>query len=202
MHSTEETTINIEPVRCLGPNDTEEYLGIPLGCKLRFRLPENIVGDLDKIPSSHLAPYQKLEVLRGHLLPSLSHHLASGRVLKDTLTTLDGECRKFMGKVANVPSTATIPFYYADRNAGGLGISRLSDDADIWTIARASQLLSSRDPATRDLSFAQLRKTITRGMRLVSDEENLPVSEHVSGSTEGGLYRLRYGPRSNQTCGP
>ena len=195
-HSTEEVRINIQPVRCLGPNDTEEYLGIPMGCKLRFRLPENMVGDLDKIASSHLAPYQKLEVLRCHLIPSLSHHLASGRVLKDTLTTLDVECRKFMGKVANVPNAATIPFFYADRNAGGLGISRLSDDADIWTIARASQLLASRDPATRELSFAQLRKTINRGLRLVSDEENLPMTEYISGSTEGGLYRLRYSPRS------
>lgn len=195
-HSTEEVKIDTDPLRCLGPNETENYLGIPMGCKLRFRVPENMVGELDKIASSKLAPHQKLEVLRGHLLPSLSHHLASGRVLKDTLTTLDGECRKFMGKVANVPSTATIPFFYADRNAGGLGISRLSDDADIWTIARASQLLSSRDPATRELSFAQLRKTIIRGMRLVNDEENLPVSEYLSGSTDGGLYRLRYGPRS------
>ena len=195
-HSTEAVSINAASVRCLGPNDTEKYLGIPMGCKLRFRVPENMVGDLDKIASSHLAPYQKLEVFRSHLLPSLSHHLASGRVMKDTLTVLDGECRKFMGKVANVPSTATIPFYYADRNAGGLGISRLSDDADIWTIARASQLLSSSDPATKNLSFAQLRSTIRKGLRVISDEENLPVTEYLSGSTDGGLYRIRFAPRS------
>ena len=195
-HANQKMTLNAVTLRCLEPNESESYLGIPIGCKLRFRVPEDIVGDMDKIASSLLAPYQKLEVYRSHLLPSLSHHLASGRVLKDSLTVLDTECRKFLGKVANVPSTATIPFFYADRNAGGLGTSRLSDDADVWTVARATQLLSSNDPVMKELSFNQLRCTIRRGLRTTITDEDLPISEYLSGSCEGGLYRLRFAPRT------
>ena len=189
--------LNAVTLRCLGPNESESYLGILIGCKLRFRVPEDIVGDMNKIANSPLpAPQQKLEVYRSHLLPSLSHHLASGRVLKDSLTVLDTECRKFLGKVANVPSTATIPFFYADRNAGGSGTSKLSDDTDVWTIARATQLLSSNDPVMKELSFNQLRCTIRRGLRTTTPDEDLPISEYLSESCEGGLYRLRFAPRT------
>ncbi|KZS00284.1 Uncharacterized protein APZ42_003477, partial [Daphnia magna] len=66
-------------------NDQETYLGTPIGGKLRFRPPTDLIPNLDKIAASHLAPWKKLEIFRSHLLPSLSHHLASGRVLKDCL---------------------------------------------------------------------------------------------------------------------
>ncbi|KZR96869.1 Uncharacterized protein APZ42_008555, partial [Daphnia magna] len=114
---------------------------------------------------SHLAPWQKLEIFRSHLLPSLSHHLASGRVLKDCLTQLDTECRKFLGLICNLPNHATVPFFYADRRVGGLGTCRLTDDADIWTIARAAQLLTCRDPTVRNICREQLHETIRRGFR-------------------------------------
>ena len=100
-HATQLIQLDSTVLRCLGPNETESYLGIPIGCKLRFRLPTDMVGDLDKIASSLLAPQQKLEVYRSHLLPSLSHHLVSGRASKDyktqRITTIDTECRKFLG---------------------------------------------------------------------------------------------------------
>ena len=155
-----------------------------------------MVGDLDKIASSLLAPQQKLEVYPSHLLPSLSHHLASGRVSKDSITMIDTECRKFLGQIANVPNTAKMDFFYADRNAGGLGTSRIRDDADIWTIARASQLLSSRDPVTKELSYNQLRSTIKSGLRITDPNEEFPINQYLSGSCEGGLYRLRLAKRS------
>ena len=73
-------------------------------------------------------------------------------------------------------------FFYADRNAGGLGTSRISDDADIWTIARASQLLSSKDPVTKELSYNQLRSTIKSGLRITDPNEELPINQYLSGS--------------------
>ena len=181
------------PIRCLGPDDQEIYLGTPIGAKLRFRPPNQLVSNLDKIAESLLAPWQKLEVFRSHLLPSLSHHLASGRVLKDVLTSLDTECRKFLGHITMVPNSATVPFFYADRRVGGLGTFSLSDDADIWTLARAVQLLTSKDRLVKGIFMEQLKDTILRGFR---DEvpATLPIGDYLSGSTEAGLYRLRYGP--------
>ncbi|KZR98082.1 Uncharacterized protein APZ42_006673, partial [Daphnia magna] len=128
---------------------------------------------------------------RSHLLPSLSHHLASGRVLKDCLTQLGTECRKFLGLICNLPNHETVPFFYADRRVGGLGTCRLTDDADIWTIARAAQLLTCRDPTVRNICREQLQDTIRRGFRN-EHPGVLPVGEYLSGSVVWGLYRLRY----------
>jgi hypothetical protein len=187
------------PIRCLGPDDQEIYLGTPIGAKLRFRPPNQLVSNLDKIADSLLAPWQKLEVFRSHLLPSLSHHLASGRVLKDVLTSLDTECRKFLGHITMVPNSATVPFFYADRRVGGLGTFSLSDDADIWTLARAVQLLTSKDRLVKGIFMEQLKDTILRGFR---DEipATLPIGIIFPGqpkpdSTDFATDRLV------QTCG-
>ena len=179
-------------IRCLGPEDKEIYLGIPLGAKLRFRPDTDLLPKLDLLANSLLAPWQKLEVYRSHLLPSLSHYLASGRVAKKMLEKYDTECRKFLGFIARVPNTAVTEFFYADRRVGGLGTCRLGEDADIWTLARATQLLTSNDPLVRDIAREQLNDTIVRGFR-ESIPNPLPLSEFLSGSSECGLYRLKYG---------
>ncbi|MFO0089667.1 MAG: RNA-directed DNA polymerase, partial [bacterium] len=185
-------TVSGRPIRCLSPDEHENYLGTPIGAKLRFRPPTELIANLDKIADSLLAPWQKLEIFRSHLLPSLSHHLSTGRVLKDVLTKLDTECRKFLGRICNVPNQTIKSFFYADRCVGGLGTCSLSDDADIWTIARAVQLLSSKDDVVKGMSWCQLRDTIRRGFR-DNDDNPLPLSAYLSGSNEDGLYRLRYG---------
>ena len=179
-------------IRCLGPTDCEVYLGTPIGSKLMFRPANQLVPHLDKVADSLLAPWQKLEVFRSHLLPSLSHHLASGRVLKDALNKLDTECRKFLGHVAGVPSRATVPFFYADRKVGGLGTFRLGDDADIWTIARATQLLTSKDLTVRSIFRSQLDETIQRGLNN-NVPGAIPRTDFLSGVSDGGMYRVRYG---------
>lgn len=178
-------------IRCLGSEDQETYLGTPIGVKLRFRPPSELLPNLDKLAASLLAPWQKLEIFRSHLLPSLSHHLASGRVLKDVLFDLDKECRKFLGLICNLPNHASVPFFYADRRVGGLGTTSLNEEADIWTIARAAQLLTSQDLTVRNVFREQLHDTIRRGFR-TEPTGNLPVGAYLSGSMEGGLYRLRY----------
>ncbi|EFX65294.1 hypothetical protein DAPPUDRAFT_117393 [Daphnia pulex] len=128
------------PIRWLGPEDQEIYLGTPIGTKLRFRPSNQFVSNLNKIADSL------------HLLPSLSHHLAYGRVLKDVLTSLDTEYRKLLGHVTNtVPNSATTPFFYVDRRVGGLDTFSLSDDADIWYLARAVRLLTSKDRLVKDI---------------------------------------------------
>ncbi|MFO0089746.1 MAG: RNA-directed DNA polymerase, partial [bacterium] len=184
-------TVNGDPIHCLRPEEQESYLGTPIGGNLRFRPPNELIKNLDRLSASLLAPWQKLEIFRRHLLPSLSHHLSTGRVLKDVLTNLDTECRKFLGHITNVPNQAIKSFFYADRRVGGLGTCSLSDDADVWTIARAVQLLSIKDDVVRGISWCQLRDTIRRGFR---DNENpLPIGGYLSGSNEEGLYRMRYG---------
>jgi len=106
-------------------------------------------------------------------------------VLKDVLTNLDSECRKFLGHITNVPNQAIKSFFYADRRIDGPGTCSLSDDADVWTIARAVQPLSSKDDVVRGISWCPLRDIIRRRFR---DNENpLPIGKYPYGSNEEGL---------------
>lgn len=69
--------------------DNEKYLGVPIGSRLLFRPATSLQGNLTKVIDSDLAPWQKLEVFCSYLVPSVSHHLATGRVEKSFLTELD-----------------------------------------------------------------------------------------------------------------
>jgi hypothetical protein len=53
-------------------------------------------------------------------------------VEKSFLTELDGSCADYLRVVANVPHKAHTDLLYADRRAGDLGASRLSEDVDMW----------------------------------------------------------------------
>ena len=183
--------IDSNDLRRLGADDVETYLGVPIGAKLLFRPPTTLIPLLDKIRDSLLAPYQKLEVYRAHLLPSLCHHLASGRCNKETLEALDGECKKFLKAITDLPTQAADAFFYADRSLGGLGTFRLIDEADIWTVARATQLLTSNDSTVSSIFREQLKDTIMRCFSLEAPDP-LPLGPYLSGSSEDGLYRLRF----------
>ena len=180
------------PIRCLLPNELETYLGVPIGACLTFRATTSIIELMDKVATSLLAPWQKLEVLRAHLLPSLSHFPATGRAPKETLRTIDEECCKYLRLISCTPESCTLSLFYFDRRVGGLGMSTLREDSDVWTVARATQLLGSNDPTVRSVSWAQLRLCIRKDLPLDLTDQ-LPVAEFLSGSKDAGLYRLRNG---------
>ncbi|XP_046632270.1 uncharacterized protein LOC124311947 [Daphnia pulicaria] len=189
-HSTH-LTIHGTSLRGLEEGETESYLGVPLGTRLTFRPVSDLPDKLTKLADCDLAPWQKLEVFRAHLLPSLSHHLATGRVLRGFLGEMDARCSEFLRFVSNVPHTAHNGFLYSDRRAGGLGASQLAKDSDIWIIARATQLLDSNDPVVRLTARAQLSQNISRGFN-GKPPDPLPLSNYLSGSVEGGLHDTRF----------
>ena len=144
---------------------------------------------------------------RSCFLPSLSHHLASGRVEKSSLNDLDIKWRLFFRNICGIwearglgkNDMATNAFFYADRRIGGLGTVNLNEDADVWTIARATQLLSSKDEVVRKVCWAQLEDTIKRSFN--NDDpipSELPFSDYLSGSTDGCLWRMSYAHRSGR----
>ena len=181
------------PLRAVKEEEHETYLGIPIGCRLTFRLQSNLKELLGKLTDSLLAPWQKLEVFRAYLLPSLSHQLSSGRVEKgQTLEDLECACRSFLRHVSNTPLTASTSFLYADRRAGGLGATQLADEATIWTISRAIQLLDSSDPVVKGVSREQLRRNVVKGLHLSNECENVPTSAYLSGSQAEGLALLKH----------
>jgi hypothetical protein len=70
--------IDGEPIGTLDEGDNDTYLGVPIGSRLLLQPAISLQGNLTKVIDLDLAPWQKLEVFRSHLIPSLSHHLATG----------------------------------------------------------------------------------------------------------------------------
>ena len=151
-------------IKTLGEEETETYLDIPTGAKLLYRPGTELPTKMNLLQESLLAPRQKLEALRSQLIPSLSHHLASGRVKKDLLREIDDQARSLLRNIARVSAATSRALFHASRRVGGLAITPLLEDADIWTVARASQLLSSDDEVVSNTAWSQLRDTITSGM--------------------------------------
>ena len=197
-------TINGAEIREVGDEEAEQYLGTPIVSKFTFTVPTDLPAKLALVASSLLSPWEKLEVFRAHLMPSLSHHLASGRVEKASLEDLDKTCRNFLASVACVPDNTHRCFYYADRRVGGLGAPCLKDEADVWTLSRAVQLLFSRDPVVRAISWGQLSANVSCALRLPAPTNfsgaippvqksygamaELPLAEYLSGNVDKGLY--------------
>ena len=188
-----ELRINGGDVRALREDETEVYLGIPMGAKLLYRPGTDLPSKLDKLQQSLLAPWQKLEALRSQLLPSLSHHLASGRVEKKLLRELDDQTRNLLRNVCRVPDSTSRAFFHAERRVGGMAITPLVEDGDIWTVARATQLLSSDDELVAQTANCQLRDTIVSGLgHHLQPEQDIPVDAFLSGDQDGGLYSFRH----------
>ena len=75
----------------------------------------------------------------------------------------------------------------------GLAITPLVEDADIWTVARASQLLSSDDEVVSHTAWSQLWDTIASGMsHLLQPNDDIPVDAFLSGEQSEGLYSFRH----------
>jgi hypothetical protein len=189
--------IDGKPIRILDEGDNETYFGVPIGSRLLFRPATSLQRNLTKVIDSDLAPWQKLDVFRTHLILSVSQHLATGRVEKSFLTELHRCCADFLRVIANVPHNAHSDFLYADRRAGGLGASRLSEHAEVWTISRAAQLMDSNDEGVRTAARSLASKNVYTVLKIVTTTEML--SQYLSGSQKDGFYNVRFGSTGTKT---
>ncbi len=71
-----------------------------------------------------------------------------------------------------------------------------TEEADIWTLARALQLLDSKDQSVSDVAMAQLEETIKLGYGRNEVPFPLPINEYLAGSMEMGLSAIWHGGAS------
>ena len=71
-------------------------------------------------------------------------------------------------------------------------------DADIWTIARAIQLLDSSDTSVAEIAMAELEELIRIGYGKSEVPSSIPINEYLFGSMDKGLMAvLHEGGREN-----
>ena len=105
--------------------------------------------------------------------------------MKESINDLDKSIKQFLRYNTNTPDNVATPFFYAGRNVGGLGIGKISQEVDIWTISKATQLLSSRDNMISLIANRQLTNTLNCA---IGHDHEIPLSEFLSDNQTHGLY--------------
>ena len=146
---------------------------------------------IDKLVGCLLAPWQKIEMLRTYIIPSILYCLASGYCRKDYLTSLDANINNALRRILDLPDTCSTAFFHASRSVGGLAVPLLSRESDVWVIARAVRLLCSDDPSICDIAHGQVAAVLTSAG---IDPSTFNKNAYLSGSQHNQMAALRHSP--------
>ena len=169
-------------------DDSYRYLGVQVGRESKQSLAdlaESITTDAEKVGSSALAEWQKIDAIRTFILPRVSHLLESSLVPITWATKLDATIRRVAKKALRLPKRTICAFIHVPSNQGGLGIPSALDMLHIARVSRTVKTLNSKDKLVSDIAWSQLNLTIKqrRGLQDVtladiSDFLNNPPLPH------------------------
>lgn len=165
------------------------YLGVPIGVLRSVdnidSLVDDLCNDLEKIRSSLLAPWQKLDAIRTFVQPCLTFALRAGEPLKQSLSDYKKKLVEVVRSICNLPHRATSLIIFASTKVGGLGFQDPFTEVDIQTVVQAIRMLSSSDPCVSNIAKAELRNAVRFATQ--SDPSPALTSDFLSGSTHGKL---------------
>ncbi|KAJ8886434.1 hypothetical protein PR048_012645 [Dryococelus australis] len=140
----------------LGVDAKFKYLGIQFtrGAVKAFK--QDLEGPLEWISSAPLKPYQRMELLKVFLLPSLIYRLSFAKVTMGALKACDVINRTAVCRWLRLPHDTALGFFHAACSAGGLGIPSLVRSVPVWILGRLRNVLKTNYPPTRELKNQQL----------------------------------------------
>ena len=187
-----------QPIPVLNAEEHYRYLGVPIGVIHDFDNVEDLiqplVDDLSKIESSLLAPWQKLDMIRTFIQPSLTFAIRSGYTQKQTLSTLRSKLVSSIKSICNLPNRATTHYVFAHKRSGGLGFQDPSEDVDVQTVVQAIKMLSSLDPTVSHIARSELLQTVRYASS--SNPSDALVSNFLSSAEDSRLNMMRYRTQS------
>lgn len=182
-------TVQNAEIPPLTREESYRYLGIPIGLLYHptemTNITDQLIEDLRKINDSLLAPWQKLDAIRTFIQPCLTYVLRACPVTKDSLTKYRSTLLRTLRSIYNLPKRATTNYFFAAKNAGGLGLQDPFDERHIQTLVHALKMLSSTDSIVSAITKGQLTSVIQRCVRHPPTE--LETTQFLSGSLEGPL---------------
>ena len=139
------------------------YLGVLIDVIRGVSSIERIVDlcdDLDRINSSLLAPWQKLDAIKTFVQPCLTYALRAGNPVKKSLINFRRKVIEVVRSICNLPVRATTHYVFASRKSGGLAFQDPLKEVDVQTIVQAVRMLSSSDPFVAAIAKAELRQVV------------------------------------------
>jgi hypothetical protein len=193
-----EFIVQNQPIPPLERENPYKYLGVPIGL---IHDPDNIsdlvqdlTRDLESIEKSLLAPWQKLDMIRTFLQPSLTFALRAGFPKKENLLVYRSHLVATVRRICALPTRASASYIFAHKRVGGLGLLDPTLEADIQAIIQAVKMLSSSDPTVINIANAEVNQTV----RLASQSNPTPAlkSKYLSSLPDDRLTNLRYNIQS------
>ncbi|XP_064462367.1 uncharacterized protein LOC135372838 [Ornithodoros turicata] len=163
------------------------YLGKPVGFSLLNGDSEvhNTIYLVQKLLSSMLAPWQRLDAIRTFLYPALNFAMRTGIIAKTQWEKLDALLRPLIKRTLYLPKNASNEYIYGSAKKGACGVPIAAELSDICHVDNAYKLLTSRDEGLSRLSMEDL-------IDIVGDHLRRPVNTadaeaYLNGDTEGDL---------------
>uniref|UniRef100_A0A914VYJ5 Reverse transcriptase domain-containing protein n=1 Tax=Plectus sambesii TaxID=2011161 RepID=A0A914VYJ5_9BILA len=187
-HNTPDTSFNIQgnTMQALNISNFYKHLGVPTGFTLHSSASstlKEIADDVHKLDESLLAPWQKFDATNVFVLSRLSFHLKAGVVPKGPLIALDKQIKAVGKRWLHLPQRASVEPLYLSYKAGGVNLLPLGVLADVAQVTHALRLLTSIDPAVRQLSLSALLAAVKKRTR--RDVQETDVADYLNGSMEG-----------------
>ena len=188
--------VQTKEIPSLTEHEHYRYLGVPIGVRRDVDTLESLVDDLcvdlERIRSSLLAPWQKLDAIRTFVQPCLTFALRAGEPQKQSLSNYKKKLVEVVRSICNLPVRATSHIIFASSKVGGLGFQDLLFEVDVQTIVQAIKMLSSSDPFVSAVAKGELLKAV----RFAAQADPSPslTCDFLSGSTQGKFHpsRMRY----------
>ncbi|GFY47893.1 retrovirus-related Pol polyprotein from type-1 retrotransposable element R2 [Trichonephila inaurata madagascariensis] len=148
-----------------------------------FKTVNEALALLQKVATSNLAPWQKLDAMKTFFFPSLCFSMRTAQVDKTGWRQVDIAVAKEVKNILNLPERATNHYLLADRKKGGCGIPSAAADCDFYLVDTAFKLLTSRDEDVAIAALGQLRRTVRHRIHRAPTDGDL--SSYLSGCMEG-----------------
>ena len=193
-----EFLVQDKPIPPLDRENPYKYLGVPIGLihdpDNIFDLVQDLTRDLESIEKSLLAPWQKLDMIRTFLQPSLTFALRSGFPKKEHLLVYRSHLVATVRRICALPTRASASYIFAHKRVGGLGLLDPTLEADVQAIIHGVKMLSCSDPTVRNIANAEVNQTV----RLASRSNPTPAlkSKYLSSLPDNRLTNLRYNIQS------
>ncbi len=145
--------------------ESYRYLGISFGRPRQGsndELSASVLDVAEKILSSKLTEWQKVEAVNMFAVSKTDHFLHTSSANSSWADSLDSRIRKLVKKHLRLPVRTNCAFLHLSARRGGLGLRSISRAWDRATITRAIKSLSSSDRTVSDVAWAQLRATIQK----------------------------------------
>ena len=174
----------------LNQHEHYRYLGVPIGMMRDIdsldHLVDDLCQDLERINSSLLSPWQKLDAIRTFVQPSLTFALRAGEPEKASLIKYCQKLIEIVRNICNLPTRASQSIIFASTKVGGLALQDPLVEVDIQTTAQAIKMLSSNDPLVSTIAKSELKQSVRFAAR--ADPSPALIRDFLSGSTKGAFH--------------